>query len=148
MRSIKEVINDDFLFPEEETTRLNEFEFLISEPQIQEPIVSRLAQDFGKIAFQASQKRWENSISQKVKEEITRTALYLYQCKGKQSHKKLQILQEIEEAYHRSNSLMAFLKKAAAEDEISHENYLHFEIQIKVEMQKMLMAIGKIMVGV
>ncbi len=43
---------------------------------------------------------------------------------------------------------MIFLKKAEQENEISRGDFLHFEIQIRLEMQKMLMAIGKIMVGV
>jgi hypothetical protein len=137
MKSIKEILEEDSLF-----------EVQASEPLIQEPIVSKLAKDFAKIAFQANLKRNENSISQRVKEEISRTALYLYRCKNRQTHKKLQLLHEIEEAYVRSSALMTFLERAVRENEISRSDFLHFEIQIKGEMQKMLMAIGKIMVGV
>ncbi len=137
MKSIKEILDEEPLF-----------ETVASEPVIQEPIVSKLAKDFAKIAFQANLKRGDNSISQRVKEEINSTALYLYQCKNRQSHKKLQLLHEIEEAYIRSSELMSFLRRAEQENEISRVDFLHFEIQIKAEMQKMLMAIGRIMVGI
>jgi hypothetical protein len=150
MKSIKEILECETLF-ENQTSELenpiSKFENQVAEPSIHEPIVSRLAKDFGKIAFEANLKRSNNSISQRVKEEIISTALYLYQCRHKQSHKKLQILHEIEEAYTRSSALMTFLKNAEQENEISRSDFLHFEIQIKLEMQKMLMAIGKIMVG-
>jgi len=151
MKSIKEILETETLFENHSFELENLFtstENQVSEPSMHEPIVSRLAKDFGKIAFEANLKRSNNSISQRVKEEINSTALYLYQCRHKQSHKKLQILHEIEEAYTRSNALMEFLKKAEQESEISRGDFLHFEIQIKLEMQKMLMAIGKIMVGV
>ena len=151
MKTIKEILEGETLFENQEfeiDNATNPFENHVAEPSIHEPIVSRLAKDFGKIAFEANLKRSNNSISQRVKEEINSTALYLYQCRHKQSHKKLQILHEIEEAYTRSSELMIFLKKAEQENEISQGDFLHFEIQIRLEMQKMLMAIGKIMVGV
>jgi hypothetical protein len=75
---------------------------------------------------------------------ILKTAIevnsHLYQANNEEKH---EISQEILKAYVKCNRLMAYIIKAFHHNEISKEEYLHFEIQLKDLMSRLESACEK-----
>jgi hypothetical protein len=94
--------------------------------------IDRVAQEWGKAASQ-------NRLSQQVREEIIRAAIRISRSQGNPEHEsRVQTIMDVESTYIQCSKLLAGLTKAKQSGEISNEEYLSFEIQLRDQLSRLL----------
>lgn len=94
--------------------------------------INRVAQEWGRAASQ-------NRLSQQVREEIIRAAIRVSRSQGMPDHdNKVQTIMDVESTYIQCSKLLTSLIKAKQCGEISHEEYLTFEIQLRDQLCRLL----------
>jgi predicted pyridoxine 5'-phosphate oxidase superfamily flavin-nucleotide-binding protein len=93
--------------------------------------IDRVAHEWGKAASQ-------NRLSQQVREEIIRAAIRISKSPQADSDPRVQTIMDVESTYIQCSKLLAGLTKAKQGGEISNEEYLSFEIQLRDQLSRLL----------
>ncbi len=94
--------------------------------------IDRVAQEWGKTASQ-------NRLSQQVREEIIRAAIRISKSQSSlENDARVQTIMDVESTYIQCSKLLAGLTKAKQSGEITNEEYLTFEIQLRDQLSRLL----------
>lgn len=94
--------------------------------------IDRVAHEWGKTASQ-------NRLSQQVREEIIRAAIRISKSQNSsENDARVQTIMDVESTYIQCSKLLAGLTKAKQSGEITNEEYLTFEIQLRDQLSRLL----------
>lgn len=94
--------------------------------------IDRVAYEWGKTASQ-------NRLSQQVREEIIRAAIRISKSQNSsENDARVQTIMDVESTYIQCSKLLAGLTKAKQSGEITNEEYLTFEIQLRDQLSRLL----------
>lgn len=93
--------------------------------------IDRVAHEWGKTASQ-------NRLSQQVREEIIRAAIRISKSQRADSDPRFQTIMDVESTYIQCSKLLGGLTKAKQAGEITNEEYLSFEIQLRDQLSRLL----------
>lgn len=94
--------------------------------------IDRVAHEWGKAASQ-------NRLSQQVREEIIRAAIRISKSQNSsENDARVQTIMDVESTYIQCSKLLAGLTKAKQSGEITNEEYLTFEIQLRDQLSRLL----------